>query len=78
MSKAYGALNQVQNSQSREETEKLAQSNPEVQAVLGDPIMQQILQQMQTDPSAAREHMKNPMIAKKISVLVNAGIVKMG
>lgn len=78
MMKAYGGLNEVQNSGNRADTEKNARDNPEVQAVLGDPIMQQILQQMQSDPAAAKEHMSNPMIAKKIRVLVNAGIVKMG
>lgn len=56
MMKAYGGLNQVQNSGNREETQKNAMENPEVQAVLGDPIMQQILKQMQEDPSAAKEY----------------------
>ena len=32
-----------------------AMSNPEVQAILGDPAMQMILQQMSKDPNAARE-----------------------
>lgn len=54
--KAYGGLNEVQSSGNREETQKAAMENPEVQEVLGDPIMQQILQQMQTDPAAAQEY----------------------
>lgn len=54
--KAYGGLNAVQNNGNKEATQKAAMENPEVQEILGDPIMQQILQQMQTDPGAAREY----------------------
>ena len=37
-----------------------------------------ILEQMQQDPGAARDHMKNPQIAAKIRTLMNAGILRMG
>jgi hypothetical protein len=50
-------------------------SDPEVQKILGDPAMQAILQQMQQDPNALREHMKNPLIAAKIQTLINSGII---
>ena len=50
--------------------------DPEVQQILGDPVMQSILQQMQSDPKAVQEHMKNPMIAQKIRKLVQAGVVQ--
>ena len=43
---------------------------------MNDPIMQQILQQAQTDPSALQDHMKNPMIKQKIMKLINAGIIR--
>ena len=39
-------------------------------------VMQQILQQAQTDPSALQDHMKNPMIKQKIMKLINAGIIR--
>jgi stress-induced-phosphoprotein 1 len=48
------------------------------QAIMTDPIMQSILQQAQSDPAALQEHMKNPMIQKKIMKLVQAGIIKTG
>ena len=38
--------------------------------------MQQILKQMQEDPNAARDHLKNPVIAAKIRTLVNAGVLQ--
>lgn len=41
-----------------------------------DPVMQQILQQMQQDPKAAQEHLKNPQVAANIRKLMNAGILR--
>lgn len=54
-----------------------ALKNPEVQKILGDPVMQTILRQMQEDPAAIRDHMKNPDFAKKMQVLMDAGVVQM-
>jgi len=62
------------NAQTREE----ALQNPEIVAILKDPIMNQILQDMQNDPKAIQEHLKNPMIKAKFDKLVNAGIVQLG
>ena len=55
MAKCYAGLNEVQTSANREESMKRAASDPEVQKILADPVMQTILKQMQDDPSAARE-----------------------
>lgn len=41
-----------------------------------DPVMQQILQQAQQNPSALQDHMKNPIVRDKIMKLVNAGVIK--
>lgn len=73
--KAYQAQYAGQAGQTTEEARQNAMKDPEVQKILGDPVMQSILQQMQQDPSAAREHMKNPLIMQKIQVLINAGII---
>ncbi|KAJ3289375.1 hypothetical protein HK104_007507 [Borealophlyctis nickersoniae] len=73
--KAYQALNEVQSGANREETAKRAMENPEVQAILGDPTMQMILKQMQEDPAAVKDHMRNPQVAAKIRTLINAGII---
>ncbi|OZJ02857.1 hypothetical protein BZG36_03218 [Bifiguratus adelaidae] len=75
MMKCYAAMN-AQGGESQEETLKRAANDPEVQRILGDPVMQQILQQMQQDPMAAQEHLKNPQIAAKIRKLIAAGILK--
>lgn len=41
-----------------------------------DPVMQQILQQAQSNSGALQDHMKNPAIRDKIIKLVNAGIIR--
>lgn len=76
--KCYYGLNQVQNSEDKAETLKRAENDPEVIKIMQDPVMQQILQQMQADPKAARDHMRNPIIAEKLKVLINAGILRTG
>ncbi|TPX33118.1 hypothetical protein SmJEL517_g03939 [Synchytrium microbalum] len=76
--KAYAGLNEVQTSENKEETLKRAQNDPEVMSIMNDPAMRLILQQMQEDPSAAKAHMRNPDVAAKIRVLVNAGILRIG
>ncbi len=38
--------------------------------------MRLILEQMSQDPSAAREHLKNPDIKTKLEKLIEAGIVQ--
>ena len=51
-------------------------SLPCKQEVMADPVMQQILQQAQTDPGALQDHMKNPVVRSKIQKLINAGIIR--
>jgi stress-induced-phosphoprotein 1 len=58
-----------------DERAKRAMNDPKVQEILSDPVMRQILEQMSTDPAAARDHMKNPMIREKIQVLAAAGVI---
>lgn len=79
MSKIYADIQRTQHStggNTDEERLRNASQNPEIREILTDPVMMQILKQMQEDPRAAAEHMRNPEIATKIRKLVAAGIVK--
>ncbi|KAK7103511.1 stress-induced-phosphoprotein 1-like isoform X2 [Littorina saxatilis] len=67
----------VEEGNNPEEVRKRAMANPEVQAILADPAMQMILDQMSKDPKAVREHLTNPDIAAKIQKLMEVGIVAM-
>ncbi|XP_077993256.1 stress-induced-phosphoprotein 1-like isoform X2 [Glandiceps talaboti] len=58
-----------------EEIRKRALQNPEVQQIMADPAMRLILEQMQDNPNALKEHMKNPAIASKIQKLMEVGLI---
>jgi stress-induced-phosphoprotein 1 len=62
--------------ETEEQTLERAMKDPEVAAIMSDPVMQQILQQAQGNPGALQDHMKNPGIRDKITKLVNAGIIR--
>lgn len=59
-----------------EEVWKKAMADPEVQGILKDPAMRMILEQMQSDPKAVQEHLRNPQIASKIQKLLESGIIQ--
>ncbi|XP_053612280.1 stress-induced-phosphoprotein 1 [Plodia interpunctella] len=58
-----------------EEVRKRAMSDPEVQQILRDPAMRCILEQMQLDPHALQDHLRNPDIAAKIQKLLEYGLI---
>ena len=56
-----------------------AMKDPEIQAILRDPQMNIILEQMQKDPKAASKIMReDPQVANAIQKLMGAGILRMG
>ena len=59
-----------------ERVQRAVDRDPELQQILSDPAMRMILQQMQSDPKACMEHMKNPMVATKIQKLISAGVIQ--
>jgi len=65
----------VRSNDDPEEVRKRAANDPEIQQILGDPSMRMILEQMQNDPQALRDHLRNPAIAQKIQKLIDAGII---
>lgn len=59
-----------------EEIKRRANADPEIQEILSDPAMKIILEQMQENPKAAQEHLKNPEIRSRIQKLYEAGILQ--
>ena len=51
-------------------------NDPEVQRILNDPAMRMILEQMQSDPDAIKDHLKNPEISEKFMKLREAGLIQ--
>ena len=58
------------------ERQKRAMADPEIQAILGDPQMRSILQEMQTDPKKANAAMQDPDISAKLQKLIAAGVLQ--
>lgn len=58
------------------ESRAKAMEDPEIQGILRDPVMQSVLQDLSTDPSAAQHHMAHPEIRSKISKLIAAGVIR--
>jgi len=78
VSMAISAQNYGGDTKSQEERAAKAAQDPEIQEILRDPIMNQILNDMQTDPKAVANHMRNPQVAAKIQKLIAAGILRTG
>lgn len=73
LAKTTAAVNAGGNDQERAQH---AMADPEIQAILQDPIIRNILAQMQTDPNSANKALQDPTIRTKIEKLVASGILQ--
>ena len=55
-----------------------AMADPEIQAILMDPIIRNVLNDFQENPKNAQAAMKDPTVRGKIEKLIAAGVVRMG
>ncbi|EDK45580.1 Hsp90 cochaperone [Lodderomyces elongisporus] len=59
-----------------EQTMERVSKDPEIVSILQDPVMQNILAQARDNPAALQDHMKNPDVAKKVNLLIAAGVIR--
>jgi stress-induced-phosphoprotein 1 len=76
--KALEAQYSAREGETDEQAQERIQRDPDIMAILQDPVMQSILQQAKGDPAALQEHMRNPDIRGKVQKLVAAGVIRMG
>lgn len=53
-------------------------ADPEIQAILQDPIIRQVLQDFQENPNAAQQAMKDVSVSTKVEKLIAAGVLQVG
>jgi stress-induced-phosphoprotein 1 len=78
LQKTAAAINQANSEKDPDQRASEAMRDPEIAEIMQDPVMRMVLQQMQEDPKAAREHLKNKIIADKIDKLIAAGVLRVG
>ncbi|KAF1790044.1 Tetratricopeptide repeat [Phytophthora cactorum] len=66
----------IQSGETDEERARHGMADPEIQAILRDPVMQNVLNDFQTDPTGAQRHLQNPGIMAKIEKLIAAGVLQ--
>ncbi|BFZ55448.1 Hsp90 cochaperone [Savitreella phatthalungensis] len=75
--KVQSQLVEERSTETEAQTQQRIQNDPEVMAILQDPVMQTILEQARQNPAALNEHMqKSPQVAQKIQKLVQAGVIR--
>ena len=53
-------------------------ADPEIQAILSDPIIRQVLTDINENPTAGRKALSDPGVAAKIEKLIAAGVLRTG
>ncbi|GIZ42189.1 hypothetical protein CKM354_000546700 [Cercospora kikuchii] len=76
--KALEAQFAAREGETEQQAQERIQRDPDIMAILQDPVMQSILQQAKGDPAALQNHMQNPAIRMKVQKLVAAGVIRLG
>jgi len=62
--------------QGKQQRAERAMNDPEIRNIMQDPIMRQVLNDIQTNPAAAQKHLANPDIMGKLQKLIDAGVIQ--
>ena len=74
MAISYGRQNMTDDE--KKEQAAHAMADPEIQTILQDPVMQQVLRDLQENPKAGQQAMQDPTIRAKLNKLIAAGIIE--
>jgi len=76
LQKVSSQVNSNMSEEERKERAAHAMADPEIQAILQDPVMMQVLRDFQENPAAANEAMADPSVREKLEKLIASGIVQ--
>lgn len=71
---SYGR--QTMTAEEKKEQAEHAMADPEIQGILHDPVMQQVLKDLQENPAAGQQALKDPIMRAKLEKLIAAGIIE--
>jgi len=69
-------MSQVQKGQDVESVERNIANDPEIQSILADPVMNQVLKDLQANPRSLSQYLTDPVIKNNISKLIAAGVIR--
>jgi stress-induced-phosphoprotein 1 len=72
----YGQANMTE--EEKKERAEHGLADPEIQAILQDPVMRQVLNDMSENPSAGQKAMSDPGMRAKLEKLIAAGVLQTG
>mmetsp|Transcript_2543 Transcript_2543/g.4011 ORF Transcript_2543/g.4011 Transcript_2543/m.4011 type:complete len:583 (+) Transcript_2543:130-1878(+) len=70
----YGAATMTE--EEKQERAQHGLADPEIQAIIQDPVVQQVLRDFNENPNAANQAMNNPSMRAKIEKLIAAGVLQ--
>lgn len=71
---SYGRQNMTD--EEKKEQAAHAMADPEIQGILQDPVMQQVLKDLQENPAAGQQALNDPIMRSKLEKLIAAGIIE--
>jgi len=71
---SYGRENMTDEEKQQQAAHSMA--DPEIQGILQDPVMQQVLRDLQENPKAGQAALNNPAVRAKLNKLIAAGILE--
>jgi stress-induced-phosphoprotein 1 len=74
MAISYGRQNMTD--EEKKEQAAHAMADPEIQGILQDPVMQQVLKDLQENPAAGQQALRDPIMRSKLEKLIAAGIIE--
>lgn len=69
-------VTQKQGEKVDEDQVREATKDPEIQAILRDPVMMNVIRDLQERPGSAQEHLRNPKVMGALNKLVAAGVIR--
>jgi stress-induced-phosphoprotein 1 len=76
LQKTSAKVNSMSSEDDQKERAAHAMADPEIQQILQDPMIRNVLQDMQDDPASGQRAMANPLVRAKLEKLIASGVLQ--